>query len=243
MTATIEKVKILLMIVFLILAGIIIASLVFLLTSPIGPGLPPDQDFSATLVSPQSITIQNCSVTGRHHPIQPDLCVEEVMHGHYPGFPELTPMTSYLVFSHAGSSGKRVAVFWYFNRKDDFDTARDRLLEYLKRNGRISAAELDPAGVALGFRNTSQDHAGSPARTMLQKIPGTVFTGNNTAGYFFVVNQPISASREDFFIEYFGLIGDTDLETGSADLKDLIVTAGDSYYLFSGKTSPLEGDR
>lgn len=242
MTKIARGAKIIFMIAVVLSTFIIIAFLLLLVLHPVGPGLPPDQDFAAVMVSSQSSSIPNCSVTDRNTELMPELCVMESVHENYPAFPELTPMTGHVIFCNTESFEQRVAVFWYFNREEDFEAAKNQLVGYLHESGSIAVVELE---LDLGPENydglnTGQGNSEPVRHSIPQKITGSSYVGNSTAGYFFIVNRPISKTREDYFIEYIGLVGNTNLTDGSADLKKIIATNGDSYYLFIGDTVPLE---
>jgi hypothetical protein len=222
-----------------VISGGIFLILVICLGIIIGPGLPPNHNFAATMVSSQSMMFQNCSAAEKNPEMHPEFCVEQVFLEYYPPFRELTPMASYVVFRNMNTSGQRVAAFWNFNSKDDFDTARGQLRKYLQDHGRVSVATLALDNEKLAIRNIHPEYPEKKINSIPQQITGSSFIGKDTAGYFFVINQPVSKSREDFFIEYVGLVGDTNLTAGSTDLEYLIAMQGDSYYLFNEGTVPL----
>ena len=227
-----------LFIIAMIFGGILLSIIIFSFVM-IGPGLPKDQNFAATMVSPQSMIFQNCSDGDKIFEKGSEFCIEQVSLEHYPQFHELTPMTSFVIFRNMNTSGKRVAAFWQFTSKGDFAIAERQLCKFLQGSGGVSIADLDLNHHKIAIRHYHQNYPEKRIDQIPNQITGTAFTGKETAGYFFVVNQPISKTRDDFFIEYIGLVGDTNLTANSSDLEYLIAMQGDMYYLFNGNIQPL----
>ncbi|MCK9632579.1 MAG: hypothetical protein M0R30_13185, partial [Methanoregula sp.] len=103
---------------------------------------------------------------------------------------------------------------------------------YLKTQGQLTPVSLD-----LSREIQSWNYAGRQAPP--STLEGTAFESNDTAGYFFVIKKAVMPSRDDCFIEYFGLIGENNLSAGSADLRQIIALEGNPWYLFTGRTGPL----
>jgi hypothetical protein len=161
-----------------------------------------------------------------------DFCISQKNSFNYPKFLSLSPMAGYAVFRKAGSNETFVAAIWYFENQDECATAEKELSQDLRSRGRVAPVVLDLTQEIQSWKYTGRQIS-SPV------LKGTTFEGNDTAGYFFVVNNAVMPSRDDCFIEYFGQNGKSDLPAGSADLRHIIALEGNPWYLFTGQTRPL----
>lgn len=202
----------------------------FILTLPVGPGLPQHMDFSGAVIG--NVGPLCAAGDDANRLIGSDFCISQKNFLNYPKFLSLSPMAGYAVFRKAGTNETFVAATWYFENQSECATSEKELSQYLRSHGQVAPVTLD-----LTQEIQSWKYAGKQIPSPVLK--GTTFKGNDTAGYFFVVKNAVVPSRDDCFIEYFGHIGESDLSAGSADLRHIIAWEGNPWYLFTGQTGPL----
>src|SRR5271169_2263369 len=91
----------------------------------IGPGYPPDADFSY-LALPDGGSIMMCNssaMTGANQ----GFCLEEIHEQNYPLFHELSPKSRYGIVKNAGTGEKFVIAVWHFDTTEKFVREEARL--------------------------------------------------------------------------------------------------------------------
>lgn len=229
-TITVKKIIrwIILGIIPAFLIGLFFFTIIFLL-HPIGPGLPEHMDFSGAVIGNAG---HRCDSTDHALQGEQDLCISMRNSGNYPEFPALTPTAGYAIFRQPEKNLTRVVAVWYFENSKDCTVSEELLLENLKNRGQVTNARIDLTHELQSWKYTGRQ---SP----LPILEGTAFESTDTAGYFFIVKNAVMPSRDDCFIEYFGLIDENNLSEGSGDLRKIIALEGNPWYLFTGQTGPL----
>lgn len=224
-------------IVIVITLVICVLIVIFLRSIIIGPGIPPNADLSY-LALQEGNPIRGCSLQINQSEMTHDFCIENLQTDNFPQFHELSPTSRYAIVKNAGSDNELVIAIWYFNQKKNFVSEEGQLLKYLKDTGNVSLTELEipEEPQAIAGKNSSENRY-----TIPRTLRGIAYSGNVTAGYFFVARQPVSPDREDYFIEYYGLINSTNLSSGTSSIKKLLIANSDSF-IFSGNVGPISED-
>jgi len=229
------------MIPVLIIVGVcIVIAVVFLRLTLIGPGLPPNADLSY-LALQQDGPIKICNPLMNSTGTNLDFCLENLHEQNYPVFHELSPKSRYGIVKDTGSGDEFVIAVWYFDTKENFVREEAQLLKYLENNGNISTVDLDMRSGQDTIKMEILEKTRETQYVVSPKLRATAYTGRNTTGYFFAVKKPVSSDREDYFIEYYGSIGKTNLSS-QAPLLRMLIAENNDYYTFRGTEDPLANE-
>lgn len=204
----------------------------------IGPGIPPDADMSYLMLSDQGPSFEKCPLIRNGSGIRPGICVESIREGSYPHFRNLSPTSRYGIFGNTGSGESMVIAVWYFKRESDFVPTEGQLVKYLKDHGILNPAELDFRAEQQVIKKMNQENPRESRLMIPQTVQGTAYSDNETAGYFFVIQRPISLDREDYYLMYYGVVTTSDLSSATPSLK-LLMAENNGYYTFRGVVRSL----
>src|SRR5271169_1170278 len=157
----------------------------FLHLGLIGPGYPPNADFSY-LVLQQEGQIMMCNsstTTGANQ----SFCLDDIHEQSYPQFHELSPKSRYGIVKNAGTGDKFVIAVWHFDTTESFVREEAQLLRLLGNNGNVSTTELDMTSEQETIKREIQEKSRESGFVVPQQLRATAYSGNNTAGYFFAV--------------------------------------------------------
>jgi hypothetical protein len=208
----------------------------FLHFTLIGPGYPPNADFSylafseggsILMCNSSTITVANQS-----------FCLENIHEQNYPLFHELSPKSRYGKIKNTGTGDKFVIAVWHFDTTEKFVNEEAQLLRFVGDNGIVSTIELDMTSEQEIIRRKILEKSRDPGFVVPQKLLTTAYIGNNTTGYFFAVKKPVSWDREDYFIEYYGTIDNDDFSSQASSLR-MLIAENYGYYTFRGGEGPL----
>ncbi|PKL58902.1 MAG: hypothetical protein CVV34_00540, partial [Methanomicrobiales archaeon HGW-Methanomicrobiales-5] len=62
-------------------------------------------------------------------------------------------------------------------------------------------------------------------------IRATSFTNSSDSGIFLTISRPLISGRDDFFIQYIGVINSTNPSGNAADIRDLVTLNNRPYNL------------
>ncbi len=204
----------------------------------IGPGIPPDADMSYLMLSDQGPSFEKCPLIQNGSGTPPGTCVDSIREGNYPHFPELSPTSRYGIFGNTGSGESMAIAVWYFKRESDFVLKEGQLVKYLKDHGIVNTAELDFSAEQQVIKKMNQENPRESRLMIPQTVQGTAYSDNGTAGYFFVIQRPISLDREDYYIMYYSVVTTSALSSATPSLK-LLMAENNDYYTFRGVVRPL----
>lgn len=126
---------------------------------------------------------------------------------------------------------------WYFDKKETFQEAENKLSVYLVESGNVNIVELD---VNDEIKEVLEVREGNNywSPTFGPKIfNATRYESEQTSGYFLIYSQPFHETRDDYFIVYYGTKANANISEQMPDLKYLIA---ESYYLSEGSVGPLD---
>jgi hypothetical protein len=166
------------------------------------------------------------------------LCIDYIQEGNYPHFAELSPTSRYGIFGNTGSGESMAIAVWYFKRESDFVLKEGQLVKYLQDHGIINPGELDFSAEQQVIKKMNQENPRKSRLIIPQTVQGTAYSDNETAGYFFVIQRPISLDREDYYIVYYGVVTTNPLSSAPPSLK-LLMAENNDYYNFRGVVRPL----
>ncbi|MCK9632103.1 MAG: hypothetical protein M0R30_10730 [Methanoregula sp.] len=204
----------------------------------IGPGIPPDADMSYLMLSDQGPSFERCPLIQNGSKTPPGLCVDSIREGNYPHFPELSPSSRYGIFGNTGSGESMVIAVWYFKRENDFVLKEGQLVKYLQDHGIINKGELDFSAEQQVIKKRNLENPRESRLMIPQTVQGTAYSDNETAGYFFVIQRPISLDREDYYLMYYGVVTNNTPSSATPSLK-LLMAENNGYYTFRGVVRPL----
>jgi hypothetical protein len=222
------------LIAIILLGGIVLIALVFLSIFLIGPGLSPTQDFAETLISNQSMFFDPCSGNSSGGGIHAAFCFEQQSRGSSPFFPSLVQTSGHVLFRNISSGANYTVAIWYFNNRADFTVAQDRLQAYIEKHGTALPVTLDLRREQEQVRLFNRENPRLELKLVPESLQATAFTGNATAGYFFVSHESFAGTRDDHLIEYFGMLDNNSLQEGSEDLQQIVAFNSDTWNLFHG---------
>jgi hypothetical protein len=222
---------------FILFGGVVVILYTFLSIISIGPGLPPDHNFAAVMISNQSMVFPPCPGNSRAEGIDSAFCFEQQTTGSSPLFPLLTQKSAYILFRNVSSGANYTVAIWCFNNRADFLTAQDRLQGYIRKHGTALPVTLDLRREQEQVRLFNRENPRMELKLVPESLQATAFIGNTTAGYFFVSNEQFAAGRDDHLIEYFGMLNNNSLQDGSEDLQQLVAFNSDTWNLFHGSAA------
>jgi len=152
------------------------------------------------------------------------------------GFPDLSKYSASGSYERRNSTDTYRVVSWYFDNRNTFTDARNRLVNHLEMSGTIQPASLD---MTLQNRDlqevlTINDIVYCPDLPPVLKA--TAFESPDQSGYFFAIEKPLNIGREDYFLVGY-LAENGNLTAHSSYIKDLIARG---YYNETGSYGGLE---
>jgi hypothetical protein len=156
-----------------------------------------------------------------------------------PGFPEFSPYHAQATYQRRNSTDNYRIIVWYFDNRNSFAGAENRLLENLKSEGNVQAVSLDLSREEKDYRDASSVDASVSFPEFPRLLNATSFENPNQSGYFFAVKKPILWDREDYFLLGY-LAGTENLTSQSPYLEDLIARG---YYNVTGSYEELKNER
>jgi hypothetical protein len=220
-----------------IFGGVVLTVFVLMPIFLIGPGLPPDYNFPAVMISNQSMFFTPCPGNSGGGEIDSAFCYEQQNTGPSLLFPTLSQKSANILFRNMSSGANYTVAIWCFNNRADFLTAQDRLQGYIRKHGTALPVTLDLRREQEQVRLYNRGNPRMELKIVPESLQATAFTGKTTAGYFFVSNQQLAAGRDDHLIEYFGMLDNNSLEEGSEDLRQLVAFNSDTWNLFHGSAA------
>lgn len=151
------------------------------------------------------------------------------------GFPALSRYSASGRYERRNSTDTYRVVVWYFDNRDEFTRAENRLLEHLLMHGEISPVTLDMTRQHQDF----QDVQGENEIVWCPDIPLTLaasaYKSGNVSGYFFAIKKPLLHGREDYFLA--GYLAETgNCSSQGPYLRDLVARG---YYNENGSYDGL----
>lgn len=153
-----------------------------------------------------------------------------------PDFPDLSRYSAFGRYKRANSPDTYRVVAWYFNNREDFIYAENRLLDFLVIQGNIHPVTLDMTRQHLDFQEVLKVNEIVYCPDIPLTLHGAAYESTNISGYFFAVKKPLSQGREDYFL--IGYLAETgNLSRQGTFLQDLIARG---YYNETGSYDGLE---
>jgi hypothetical protein len=230
----------LLVIVIVILFGIslIIVTGKVMMFVPIGPGVPPSEYLPQLMISGND-AYSVCSEYKDQERTLYFTPVGERENENYRQFPPLSPFSSYRLFRDENTNTTLIISVWYFNSQADFRAAQQNLLAFLKENGTVNSSDLE-----IGNKSTICGATGNTPRDSRFNSPNTIrvtsFAGSDESGIFLTNSRPLIPTRDDYFIQYVGVINSTDLSGNTGEIKNLVAAVSlNQRYFLNGEVDEL----
>lgn len=132
-------------------------------------------------------------------------------------FPHLTKYRAFRNFSYTKTGRAYISEVWYFNDWTTFKTNKDDLFQYLKKHGALSPIVLN---ITEELTRTNDPYiTGLHAK----HINATKYIAKDTSGYFIIFSTDFFPG-ENYFITYYGVIGQSDLVDDTPQVKTLIMS-------------------
>lgn len=188
----------------------------------IGPGLPPPDGLAFRLIPANYELEQN------------GVAYERLDEYQYPvqslEFPNLSPYSGTGYFGTSGDTKIIMIQIWYFNDYKKFTAMQGQLLKYLTENGRTDPVLLNLTMQRPDWNSTCEEKQNAtlrvqcygPALHPLKQFRVTRYSDGSTAGYFFATEHPLISSREDYFIEYYGIFNASQPVANLENLSELM---------------------
>ncbi|MFA5414729.1 MAG: hypothetical protein WC295_04480 [Methanoregula sp.] len=132
-------------------------------------------------------------------------------------FPRLSEYRNFRNFSFTKTGRAYISEVWYFNDWTTFKTNNDELGQYLKKHGTIVPVSLDIT------EELALTHDPYIAGLHAKHINATKYVANETSGYFILLSTDFFPG-ENYFIAYYGVIGQSDLVNDTPQIKTLIMS-------------------
>ena len=132
-------------------------------------------------------------------------------------FAHLSDYRGFRNFSFIKTGRIYISEVWYFNDWATFKTNNDDLFHYLKKHGTLSRITLNITE-ELALTN-------DPWITGLhaKHINATKYIANETSGYFIIFSTDFFPG-ENYYIAYYGVVGQSDLADDTPQIKTLIMS-------------------
>lgn len=228
----------------LTLAIIILLGIVFLIATgklfvvPIGPGVPPLEYLPGLMITGNdNYTV--CSGGINYNETAYFIPEGKTVNENYGQFPLLSGFSSYRLFQDQKSNTTLIISVWYFNSEADFVTAQQTLRNFLRQNGTIRSVglETDRNSRVCNAPVNSTLNQGTYAEKILNV---TSYEGSAGSGIILTNSRPLMPSRDDYFIQYIGVIDTTDRPGNAEEIRNLIAAASlNQRYFLNGDINEL----
>ncbi len=197
----------------------------------VGPGVPPAQYLPRLLIPDSDIYSVNCSGHNDQQGAKQFTHLGMIIDENYGQFPPLSLDSSYGLFRSEKTNNTLIISVWYFNNEADFRTAQETLLAFLKLNGAVNTSDLGIDNSNLCSSTGTRNEALNPEPAGPETIRTTSFISSSGSGVFLAINRPLISGRDDFFIQYIGVINSTNPSGNAAEIRDLVTLNNRPYNL------------
>ncbi|MFZ1128492.1 hypothetical protein [Methanoregula sp.] len=238
MTVTDKKLGFLTIAIIILLGILLIIATGKLFVVPIGPGVPPPE-YLPGLMTTGNNDYMVCSGDLNQNETVYFIPVGKTVNENYGQFPPLSRFSSYRLFLDTKTNNTLIISVWYFNSEADFGAAQQTLLTFLRQNGtaRSSGLEINSTfSVCNDSMNSTQNQGSYDPKTLRV----TSFAGSDESGIFLTNSRPLIPTRDDYFIQYIGVINSPDLSGNTGEIKNLIAAASlNQRYFLNGEIDEL----
>lgn len=228
MTLSEKKLNVIVIVIVILCGFLLIVAAKSLM---VGPGVPPAKYLPRLLIPESDIYSVNCSDNNDPQGAKHFTQVGPVRDGNFGQFPPLSLYSSYGLFRSEKTNNTLIVSVWYFNSESDFLTAQQSLLDFLKQEGTVDTTDLEIDNPTLCSSSGTGNDALNPEYSGQKTIRTTSFISGSGSGVFLAINRPLISSRDDFFIQYVGVINSTNPLGNTAEIRDLVNLNNRPYHL------------
>ncbi|MDD1702347.1 MAG: hypothetical protein LUQ31_05145 [Methanoregula sp.] len=238
MTVTNRKLGILTLAIIIILGILLIIATGKLFVVPIGPGVPPSEYLPGLMITGNNdYTV--CSGDHNQNETVYFIPVGKIVNENYGQFPSLSRFSSHRLFLDNKTNNTLIISVWYFNNEADFVAAKQNLLTFLRQNGTARSFGLE-INSTLSVCNDSMNSPKIQGSYNPKTLPVTAFADSDESGIFLTNSRPLIPTRDDYFIQYVGVINSTDGSGNNEEIKNLIAAASlNQRYFLNGEIDEL----
>jgi hypothetical protein len=132
-------------------------------------------------------------------------------------FPKLSGYWLMKNFTHQKTGKIYPAEVWYFNDYAAFNSSREDLMHHLQIHGTVSPVTLD---ISEELALTDDPYISG---LRVKNLPAMKYTGPETSGYFIFLSTDFFPG-ENYYIAYYGVDEQSDLEDETHQIKTLIMS-------------------